>query len=207
MAIFSGLADWIQENAALVAAGTLLLNVVVLAIVFWQTLLTRRSAKIAERAFLADRQIRELSDLPKSGYLFPAIMCLRRWRDHMQQLIDERDSLLTRIEQGDHTLAKEHGVQEPAGLVDSYLYEQAPEWLRVLAVTGAQYYYNCTCLLARWSGTGPLISSDLFLTGVIPRAREGATRITEMLTYLEHRLPDWYANSPASLSDRDFLDK
>lgn len=163
-------------------------------------MLLRRSVQMAQRTT-------EISDLPKANAVINVQYYLKKWKSELEQIITDEEQIRTQIRANDQIPSKRYGLDTPKGIIDKPLYDLLPPWLQIILITAAQYYYNC-------KGSARNLSSDLsveselrMLPEIINDAKVGVSRITEMLSYIEKMVPEWYLNSPASIQDDKFMDR
>ena len=183
------------------------LNFFALAFLGWQTLLTRRSVQLAERSIQEGQRVRELSDLPKANLVIHAQLQIQKWRTDLQQLVEDEAYIRTQIKANDHALGIKYGIKSPKGLIIKPLYDISPSWLQIIVITAAQYYYDCKALASSLSPTKEPELALSLLPDIVDRAKVGIIRMTELLSYIEKMVPEWYLESPASLKDSDFMDR
>lgn len=186
----------------------LLINVGALIFVGYQTLLTRRSVKLTEKNIKEAQRVRELSDLPKAHLVLEVRMYLEKWRFHLQTLINDEKYIRTQVKANDVNLGSKYGIESPSGLVDKRFYGFLPSWLQIILITAAQYYYDCKAPAIYLSPDkeGAKLAGSI-LPSILDRAKIGVAQITELLSYIDKMVPDWYLECPASLKDTDFMDK
>jgi hypothetical protein len=132
---------------------------------------------------------------------------IEKWKADLQQLIDDEERIKSQIKAGDTTLGSKYGLNNPAGLIDKYIYDISPAWLQVILVTAAQYYYDCKAPASYLSSDeGSKLPLSL-LPEIIERAEVGVYRMMELLSYIDKMVPEWYLECPASLQDSDFMDR
>jgi hypothetical protein len=195
-------------STEIVVTIALFVNVGALIFVGWQTLLTRQSVKLAEHNTKEAQRAKELFDLPKAHLVISVRMQLEEWRADLQTLINDKQYIITQIKANDTSLGSKYGIESPNGLADKRLYEFLPSWLQIILITAAQYYYDCKApaiyLSPNEKGTEFPLS---ILSGILERAEIGVGRITELLSYIDKTIPDWYLECPASIDEKDFMSK
>jgi len=184
-----------------------ILNFFALAFVGWQTFLTRRSVKLAERNIQEAQRTRELSDLPKANVVIYAQNQIQKWRAELQQLIDDEEYIRVQIKANDPTLGGKYGIERPAGLLIKPLFDTSPTWLQIILTSAAQYYYDCKAPASYLSSKQGAKFALSLLPDILERAKLGVHRMTELLSYIEKIVPEWYLQCPASLQDSDFMDR
>ena len=92
------------------------------------------------------------------------------------------------------------------GLISKGEYSNLPDWLRIVLMSGAQYYYEVVCLTNNICSNKNDRDFRLGLFNhMVERASIGVDAINQMQKYIDKLIPSWYAESPASLNDSDFL--
>lgn len=176
-------------------------NLLALAFVVWQAMLTRKSVQMAQRT-------REISDLPEAYAVIHMQYYLNKWKTELEQIIKDRKQIQAQILSDDATLGEKYGLTTPKGLITKPLYDNMPLWMQIIWISAAQYYYGC-------KSNASLLSYDRFdreaklrlLSRVVDDARAYASRIKEMLSYIENMIPEWFLNCPASVKENQFMDR
>jgi hypothetical protein len=185
----------------------LFINAGALVFIGWQTILTRQSVKLSEKTIQEATRIKELADLPKANLVINARLMIERWKTDLQKLIDDEEYIKAQIKANDTTLGTRYGLKSPTGIIDKYIYKTSPDWLQVILTTAAQYYYDCKAAASCLSpGETPEVSLSL-LHEICERAKVGIHRMTELLSYIDKMVPEWYLYCPASLNDSEFINK
>jgi hypothetical protein len=176
-------------------------NLLALAFVAWQAMLTRKSVQMAQRTT-------EISDLPKANAVIHVQYYLNKWKTELEQIITDEKYIRAQVRAADTTLGEKYGLTTPKGLIIKPVYDSLPSWLQIICISAAQYYYDC-------KAHALLLSADEFntetklrhLSNTVDLARANASRIKEMLSYIEKMIPEWYLNCPASIQDDRFMDR
>ena len=176
-------------------------NLLALAFVVWQATLTRKAVQMAQRT-------REISDLPEAYAVIHVQYSLNKWKSELEQIIKDRKCIKAQILTDDTTLGEKYGLTTPKGLIPKPMYDYLPPWLRIIWISAAQYYYAC-------KSNASLLSYDRFdreaklrlLSNVVGDARAYASRVKEMLSYIEKMIPEWFLNCPASTKEDQFMDR
>lgn len=183
----------------------LFLNFVALIIVTIQTIYTRRSLNAARKSIEATRKARELEILPRANFIIKVQTDLERWK---KDLLETTGALEKAIRDKDSDLFREianRSITSAKGLVDRYMYEKSPQWLSVIWVTGAQYYYDAKAPQRDLWNTETDEPNFSFGPDMISRFKESTAQIVKLISYINDIVPKVYLESPASLSDEDFL--
>ena len=188
-----------MDTATIIAIVIGCINVLALAFVAYQTMLTRKSVQLAQRTT-------EISDLSKINAVIHVRMHLNNWKTELEQIITDEKAIRTQVQAADSTLGAKYGLETPKGLIFKPIYDGLPPWLQTIIVSAAQYYYDCKSLASFLSKEEP-DSILRLLPEIISRAEVGVFRIKEMLNYIEKMAPEWYLNCPASIQDDKFMDR
>lgn len=183
----------------------LFVNTVALLIVIFQTYL-------AKKTFYNDRQSvnrfkiqRQLEVLPKFTWVIEVQVALEYWSKDLEEThrklkeaVEIKDQMMLR------KLSKSHIRQAKDLALSNFLYDNMPPWLREIWMSGAKYYYNAIAsrkLLWKEEG-GPNYS----LAKIIKEeCEESKDSIDILLGYTKDMVPRVILNTPAKLSDEDFL--
>ena len=79
-----------------------------------------------------------------------------------------------------------------------------PSWLRELWMSGAQYYYDAIAPLPYVYKDGKP-NYNYAQSWIEERSEDSLRAISKLLEYLKDMVPPVILNTPASLSDKDFL--
>jgi hypothetical protein len=183
----------------------LFVNIGALVFVGVQTFLTRRALTLAEKTFKETQRTKEISDLPQGNLMLTLRAEIDRWKKELQKIVEDERSIKARLKNGDKALGREYGRESPEGIMSSWNYEHSPGWMQVIYASAAQYYFNCKCA-AFYLSSDPQVSEG-YVDQLVDTARTGVQRISEILAYVDERLPDWYLECPASMSESRFFKK
>jgi hypothetical protein len=189
------------------AVAAVVLNIITLLVVIYQTSLTRNSLKIANQAIEIGKEIRQLEMLPRADFVIRVRHDLEAWNEHLSKAAK---LLEINIKEKNEQLYKEISQiapNSPSGLIDRYMFENAPNWLSEIWITGARYYYSSTVnLYGLWDYELDKPNRRDY-QAIIERCQESSFYIQRLLAYVDEIVPDVYLNCPASLSDEKFLTK
>ena len=189
-----------MDTATIIAIFIGCINLVALVFVAYQTRLTRRSIQTSER-------VKQISDLPKVNWIIHLRYYIEKWKADLEQIIADERYIRAQVQKGDSKLGKKYGLDTPKGLIIKPTYEGSPDWMQVILMTAAQYYYNCKGLASYLSSNQEPQSTLRLLPDVIDQAKLGVSRMTELLSYIDDMAPQWYLDSPASIAEREFMDR
>ena len=177
------------------------LNLLALAFVAWQAMLTRKSVQMAQHT-------KEISDLPKANAVIRVQYYLNKWKTELEQIITDEKYIRAQVWAADTTLGEKYGLTTPKELIAKPVYDYLPPWLQIICISAAQYYYDCKSHASLFSAKEFDTEGKLrLLSNVVDLARANASRIKEMLSYIEEMIPEWYLNCPASIGDDQFMDR
>jgi hypothetical protein len=201
----------LADTIAIIA---LILNLVALGVVFYQTHISRESLFAARDSIDATRQsiemaikARQLESLSDANQFIIVMDRLTSWQSDLEKITQDLktarrrgpdDALIERI-------ATQRGLNSPKGLVDKLWHEKCPPWLQMIWMAGAQHYYNCKSkvpLLWDIKKNIPFYDAE----DLIIKCNESIGHISELRSYLKFILPTAYLECPAALDDRHFLD-
>ena len=185
----------------------LALNVAALGFVGYQTNLSRKSLDAAKQTIDDARRSRSLEILPRANWVIEVHWRLERWRSDLQKV---GESLRAALKTKDDAILQEvaaGGLESPQGLVSRFTYENAPDWLVTIMMTGVQYYYDCRApTLYLWNAEKEQPNYGL-AEMLLESSGESVEEISTLLGYIDDMVPATYLGSPASLSDEKFLDR
>lgn len=201
-----------MNNSDLIALAAIFLNLITLGIVIFQTKLSKNSFDISNSSFQKDKQIRELEILPKMHFVIHVQLRLEEWKEKVQNI---KEQLEIAVENQNHQALKEIsslGRITPKGLVVRFMYEECPDWLSEVYITGAKYYYYVAAPLKDvWDekeNKGRMFlceKNNEYSDSIIERCDESIYYLNQLLKYIEDAIPSVFLNSPESLADSKFL--
>jgi hypothetical protein len=184
---------------------TLIINTVALVYVIYQAQLSNQSLSITRKSVDDTRIQRQLEILPKFTYVIEIQVELERWKKDLQE---KRMKLDLAIKSKDEKILKklsETHIKNPKDLhLSRFLYDNMPSWLREIWMSGAQYYFNTIAssqYLWDASGGGRYDLAKIISEGCL----DSEESINILLGYVKEMIPSVILNTPASLSDGDFL--
>lgn len=190
------------------AGVTVLIASVGLIVAIGQIKLSRVAVERATNAIDDARKERAVQAMGKEGSIIHVEFQLTRWQG---RLSEARDIIKEALSTGDLILLKDAaklGEKKPDGLVWKGFYDNAPDWLVAILMSGAQYYYDAAApLVYLWNddnGGAQPVYADTFQR---ERLAQCMNALTELKTYVAGALPGVFYETPASLNDKDFLTK
>jgi hypothetical protein len=183
-----------MENSFVLAVIALLLNVITLGIVIYQTVLNRKSLEAANESIKLTKTSRQLEILPRAYFVIEVQIRIEYWQENLTKMI----KWLKSGKPEDIKQLNGLAPKTPEGMVEKYLYDKMPDWLAEIWMTGAQYYYDSTASLR-------LIKDGNNNEIYIQNCQDSLVRLKQLLTYIKDEIPDVFLQRPASIRDRDFL--
>ncbi len=197
--------------ATIVAIVIGFVNFVALAVVAWQTWLTRRSVTLSQQTLQIAQNVSEINDLPESSSIIWVQTFLERWVKELNEIIRDEDQIRNEILSGNRGTGKKYGLDTPKGIVTKPLYDNLPTWLQVIVMAAAQYYYHGKSYAYLLSGNSLSEYKPDFILGLSPEIIETckytAGEIRKMQDLIRDKVPEWYLNSPARIQDEKFFDR
>lgn len=188
----------VLNNAFLLNWITLLIAIITLIIVLLQTSYTKKALAEAQKSIELTKISKQIEILPRLNFIIDVEMFLSKWNNDIKEIINliKKKDVEKIIDFSKKSITRQ-------GLIDKYLYEKMPAWLAVIYETGAQYYYNSSCLYKYlWDEENrKLRNPDDYLL----RFEESAYYLETLLQYIKDEVPEVFLNAPASLSTRDFF--
>jgi len=184
---------------------TLIINIVVLAIVGFQTYYTKKSfnstkesLKVAKESIELSRIYRQLEQLPEKNAVIHVKNCLERWNDEIKQTIkyleDEDKEKIIKLSEKKLIVKKE--------LLDYYSYTEMKKWLAIIYATGVQYYYTSSCNYPYlYNKETEKIEYEHYLQ----RFKESNYYLEILLKYIDEQIPKVFLKCPAKYNTVDFL--
>jgi len=183
----------------------LLVNTIALTIVIYQTSIAKRTLTITKKSIDDAKTQRQLEILPKFTWVIEVQAQLEHWK---KDLWERKDKLQKGLNEKNAEIVKDASntrIKSPKDLsLNKFLYDNMPSWLRELWMSGAQYYYDAIAPL-------PYVYKDekpnysYAQSWLNERSEDSLQAISKLLEYLKDMVPQVILNTPASLSDKDFL--
>lgn len=190
------------DIATLVA---LFINTIALIVVIYQTHIAKQSLATTKKSIDEAKTQRQLETLPKFTWVIEVQVQLEYWKKDLQE---KRDLLQKGVNEKNDEMfqkASDTRIKSPKDLsLNRFLYDNMPAWLRELWMSGAQYYYDAIAPL-------PYVYKDkksnysYAESWIKERCEDSLQAISKLLEYLKDMVPPVILNTPASLSDKDFL--
>lgn len=183
----------------------LIINTIALIVVIYQTRIAKRSLTITKKSIDDAKTQRQLEILPKFTWVIEVQVKLESWKKDLQE---RKNILLKGVDKKNAEMVKKASdtrIKSPKDLsLNKFLYDNMPSWLRELWMSGAQYYYDAIAPLPYvYKDEKP--NYDYAQSWLNERSEDSLQAISKLLEYLEDMVPPVILNTPASLSDKDFL--
>ncbi|MCF7794899.1 hypothetical protein K9M50_00870 [Patescibacteria group bacterium] len=183
----------------------LVVNTIALIVVIFQTIFTKRSLNITKQSIDDAKTQRQLENLPKFTWIIEVQVQLEHWKKDLQERLELLQKGIN--EKNNETIQKASNtkITQPKDLsLNKFLYDNMPTWLRELWISGAQYYYDAiTPLFYVYKDEKP--NYDYSQSWIDERGKDSLYALSKLLEYLKDMIPPVILNTPASLSDKDFL--
>ncbi len=181
------------------------LTLVTLGVVLYQTRLTRQSLESAIKSYEQDKRVRQIESLPKIYFVIDAQVTIEKWINDYEQIIAD---LKTAVKTNDDEILRKlstKGLSTPKNLVKKYIYENAPQWISVLLMTAAQYYFDRMApLLYVWDASKKVGNYSLS-NELLVEFEAHKRRLEEIYGFFGEMIPNACLESPASIRDENFL--
>ena len=178
----------------------LVLNLITLIIVIFQTIYTKKSLEAATSSIELTKISKQLEKLPDMHHVIHVTIFLEQWSDELQEVIKnmKENNIKEIIE-----ISNKKNIK-PEGLIRKWFFEKMPNWLSVIYASGAQYYYNSSCLYEYlWDEKNKKIRTDIYLDRLV----ESLYYLKILLKYINDEVPEVFLNCPASLNTSRFFEK
>ena len=184
--------------------GTLL----ALGFTIYQSILAKKALIETKQSIDQEKINRQISLLPKFEYIIEVRVELESWR---KDLIVLNKNLAQALNAKDFKILEEiskHRIKSPEDLnLSKYQYDNMPEWLSKIWLSGAQYYYTG---LGGYVGDINKQNENLkveITKSIIQRSKESSESISILLDYISNMVPEVILNTPASISNSRFFRK
>ncbi len=181
----------------------LVLNIITLLFVVYQTMVTRGAFDLAKASFDEDKKIREFTLLPKANFIIHVDMKIDNWINELKSLNDIIEVALKDENIESLIFEAEKYNSSPSGMVEKFYYENSPDWLAEIYITAAKHCYYVT---GPFSHIKDHNLAEAIAVDVQGRIQESLNRIGELKRYISDIVPESYLSAPASLRDEAFMD-
>ena len=201
-----------MTNGEIVGLVALILNIITLFIVIYQTRLSRKSFQISEISFKENNKVREMSIVPKMHFVIHVKIQIEKWIENIKNIREEME--LAVKDNNDKALKQisKRGLKSCKGLVDKFYYEKSPDWLAEIYMASAKYYYSAYAPISNlWDEKEnkgrlyALVKNSEYSETLIDRCNETEMQLTKLLGYINNVIPNVLMEVPESISDDKYL--
>jgi|GEM_PF-2352309 hypothetical protein len=190
---------------AILTIAVLVLNLIALCVVAYQTYLNRRSLTLAKESIDEDRMTRQIELLPRAQFFFEVEHHLKKWIEDIEKTTDTLQDAINDKDIGLLKEISEKALKSPQGLVDKFFYDRGPRWLWEIWLASAQYYYDFNVSLIKfWDDDKKEPFWDQ-APDLIDRGEEYSQHILNLLEYISHAVPESYTAAPNRINNSKFL--
>ena len=184
---------------------TFFITLAAIGIAIWQSVLARKSLDIAKQAIDDETKIHQLSALPKLSEIISVQTQINYWIENLKTNIEKMSGAL---KSKDKTIIEQIVLKAPRQpkdvILHKMIYDGAPENLKQIFMSGAQYTYNAfTSNYYLLNGNGEP-KWDL-VSEVIKSHKNSLYYVEELKKLILNMVPDVILNSPASINNNEFL--
>ena len=189
----------------IVAIVAIVLNIVTLGFVIYQSIITRKSFDTAKNAFQEDIKIRRASILPKATYIIHVNIKIKIWLEMLEALSDE---LSIAIKDNNFDAIVDVGkkyYKPPKGIVESFYYVNSPEWISEIYLSCAKHY---NMPIGHLAGLRENYNREVVMSsagGIVITINESICYIEELKLFIKNSIPQAYLDAPEHLSADKYL--
>lgn len=192
--------NWIIENGTFVA---LVINIITLTIVYFQTRYTKRSLIVSEENLAMIVKADYLIKLERMNPIIEVNVSLKMWHDNLEEfkkLLNNSDKrkLIQSI--------SEKGLNSPKGLINKIFYDSYPYWLRNIQMAGVQYYFQAkqsAFLLKNYESNEEVI--DRVIKIFSEQVNTSIRCIDRLSSLLKDSIPEEILYAPAAIDENKFM--
>lgn len=167
-----------------------------------QTQIARKSLKQTRESIDQETRNRQISLLPKFEWIIQVDTKLSSWEKELEDESKKLKELYKNKDSREIDTTKKL-INDPKDLgLSKYQYENMPNWLSQLWLSGAQYYFNAIAL----SDYKCLKNTDLIRMRY-ERCDESVCAITKIRHYINDMVPGVILETPASIENSEFFSK
>lgn len=186
-------------------ASALLVNIVILGIIVYQTIISRKSLDATKQSIEDAKIERQLEVLPECIWIIAVQVELESWK---KDLDEKRQQLeLALVQKDENTLKELAGkhIKSPKDLgLRRFQYNNMPSWLSRIWMSGAQYYFDAVAPVQCLRTEEGEVRFSL-AERVKDRCVESSEAIVTLIKYIQDMVPPVMLNTPASVQDEKFL--
>ena len=186
---------------------TTVATLIALAIAIYQSVLARRSLEAAKKSIDEDKRARQLSIVPKMSWVIEVQMRIDAWLIDLNKIRSETKRAV--MERNEDLLKKiaTKAIVNPVDIplrIDKFVYENMPDHLVLIMMSGAQYYYDAV------SPTHSLWTKEKggwweYANSIDERYIDSINALEELKRLISEMVPAVLLETPASIDDRKFI--
>lgn len=170
----------------------------------YQGYLSRQALKLTRKSIDDDIRSRQLINLSHSSWAINVLVKIEIWIGDVTNL---KNDIVRAINENNDTLLSKvasRGLNKPSDVrIMRFDYDKMPSALREIMMSGAQYYYDAM------ASTINLLSKNRpdwkYAHSIIERYDESLIALRQLRFFISDIVPDIILNTPASISDSEFL--
>lgn len=184
---------------------TLIINTLALLFVLYRTYLAKESVDLTKKSIDNSTIQRQLESLPENFIIIRVQTILESW---INDLNKRKYKLKEILEKKDNNALKnlsDRALENPEDLIlDDYLYENTPVWLKEILIAGAQYYFNAEGSIKHiYMRDKP--RHNYIKDFLLPRINESLNALKELLKLIDNMIPKVILNRPDSIQSKRFF--
>lgn len=184
---------------------TVIITLTAVGIAIWQSILARRSLDITKQAIEDETKTRQLSVLPKLSEIILVQTQINDWIKNLKTNIEKMSEALKSKDKTDIEKIAQKAPKQPKDVIlHKMIYEEAPEYLRQIFMSGAQYTYDAFASNRYLLNDTGEPKWDL-VSEMIKVHKESLHYVEELNKLISNMVPDVMLNTPASISNSEFL--
>jgi hypothetical protein len=196
-----------ESSVGILGIITALATLAALFIAIYQSVLARRSLDAAKKSIDEDKRSRQLSMISKMSWVIEVQIRIERWLNDLEKLKKETAEATSK---NDAAMLKAMVATIPTSpdkinmAVPHLVYENMPDALREIMMSGAQYYYNAISPAA-YLWTQDKGANWSYAVSIHDRYDDSISALRDLKSLISEMVPDVLLGTPASINERDFL--
>lgn len=194
-----------MDNFFIITIIAITINTLALLFVVYQTRLSKQALKTTRQSVDDARKQRQLEILPKFAWIMEVRGALENWKKDLETIQEKLKNVTAENNKKILKEMLETPVKKPKDLALSRsLYDNMPSWLREIWTSGAQYYYDAIVPVQNLKKTDESLSLNS-IESLKSKCAESEKALVVLLSFIRDTVPSVIFNTPASLSNEDFL--
>ena len=195
-----------QATPSLFEVVAFVATLITLGISIYQSRLARKSLDAARKSIDEDKRSRQLSAVPKISWVIQVDMYLERWIKELNEIkIKTSNACLKKDENALEQLAKNAPSNPQDVGIDKFIYDNLPDNLRIILMSGAQYFYNAAVAAGPMWKTKDQCAWWDYAVEIQKRYDESILALGKLKKLTSEIIPDVLLYTPASLNDGEFI--